>query len=326
MSNCPTNLYKPSIGNVTEVKKNCFQVTLSPIVKGFGHVFGNSLRRILLSSISGASVVEAQIEGALHEYSVLAGVQEDVVEILLNLKWLAVSLESDVEEAYLTINKEGYGPVLASDIELSGNATISDPNYVIANLNGSGKLVMSLRVVKGRGFVPANQYVESQEEYKSIGFVAIDASFNPIRNVSFSLEAIDKQTENLNMLIETNGTTSAEDAILEAMTYFYEQVSVFVDLKAPIGRKSAAEEHDIDPLLLRSVDDLELTVRSANCLKAQNILYLGDLVQFAESDLLKVPNLGRKSLNEIKAILAERGLSLGVRIENWPPEQLVVKQ
>ncbi len=325
MSNCPTNLYKPSIGAVREVKNNVFEVSLEPIVKGFGHVFGNSLRRILLSSIPGASVVEAQIEGVLHEYSALEGVQEDVVEILLNLKWLAVALESEVEEAYLTVNKEGKGPVLASDIELSGNATVADPDYVIANLNEGGKLVMSLRVIKGRGFVPATYHSEAEGEYKSIGFVAIDASFNPIRNVSFTLNAVDEKTESVTFLIDTNGTLSADEALSEALTYFYEQVSVFVDLKAPVGRKAATENHDIDPLLLRSVDDLELTVRSANCLKAQNVLHLGDLVQYAESDLLKVPNLGRKSLNEIKTILAERGLSLGLRIENWPPEQLVVK-
>jgi DNA-directed RNA polymerase subunit alpha len=323
MSDSCTEIVKPKIGEIIEIKNNVFQVSLEPLNKGFGAIFGNSIRRILLSSIPGTAVVEAQIEGALHEYSSLEGVQEDVVEILMNLKKLSIALEDGVDESYISINKEGVGPVLASDIENSGNVLVANPDYVIANLNEGGKLSMNLRVLKSRGFVPAAYHTEADgADYKSIGFIALDASFNPIRNASFSVEEASNDTEKLVITMDTNGTISADKAIQEALTYFYEQVSVFVDLKAPVGRKSASDAFDIDPILLRSVDDLELTVRSANCLKAQNVLLLGDLVQFAESDLLKVPNLGRKSLNEIKSILAERGLTLGMRLDNWPPEQL----
>jgi DNA-directed RNA polymerase subunit alpha len=323
MSDSCTEIVKPKIGEIIEIRNNVFQASLGPLDKGFGAIFGNSIRRILLSSIPGTAVVEAQIEGALHEYSSLEGVQEDVVEILMNLKKLSIALEDGVDESYISINKEGVGPVRASDIENSGNVVIANPNYVIANLNEGGKLSMNLRVMKSRGFVPAAYQTEADgTDYKSIGFIALDASFNPIRNASFSVDDVSDNSEKLVITMDTNGTISADKAIQEALTYFYEQISVFVDLKAPVGRKSLSDALDIDPVLLRSVDDLELTVRSANCLKAQNVLLLGDLVQFAESDLLKVPNLGRKSLNEIKSILAERGLSLGMRLDNWPPELL----
>lgn len=323
MTNSCTEIVKPSISNIEKVKNNNFHVTLEPFNRGLGSIFGNSIRRILLSSIPGTAVVEAQIDGALHEYSSLEGVQEDVVEILMNLKKLSISLEDGVEESYISINKEGIGPVLASDIENSGNVTIFNQDYVIANLNEGGKLAINMRVLKSRGYIPAAQQNELEyTDYKSIGFIALDASFNPVRKASFFTEVIDDNSERLVMNVLTNGTIKADMAIKEALTYFYEQISVFVDLKAPIGRKSVSDSFDVDPILMRSVDDLELTVRSANCLKAQNVLLLGDLVQFSESDLLKVPNLGRKSLNEIKAILAERGLTLGMRIENWPPEEM----
>ncbi|WP_395947231.1 DNA-directed RNA polymerase subunit alpha [Caedibacter taeniospiralis] len=322
MHTCPTEAYKPQIGSVTELKKNHFNVVLEPLAVGFGHVMGNALRRILLSSIPGSAVTEAQIEGALHEYCTIEGVQEDVVEILLNLKKLAISLPNEAEDAYLMIAKTGPAQLTAQDLEISGNVKVADPNYVIANLNEGGKINMSLKVTKGRGFVPSTVYTHATEETLMVGYIPLDASYNPILDVSFHVSLLSDESEKLEISMRTKGTIKPEAAIELAMTYFYEQISVFVDLKAPLGRKFLQDAPEIDPLLLRPVEDLELTVRSANCLKAQNIRYLGDLVQLPESDLMRIPNLGRKSLNEIKAVLAERGLSLGVRIDNWPPEQL----
>ncbi|WP_116963820.1 DNA-directed RNA polymerase subunit alpha [Fastidiosibacter lacustris] len=322
MHTCPTEVYKPQISSITEVKRNCFSIVLEPFAVGFGHVMGNALRRILLSSIPGAAITEVQIERALHEYCTLEGVQEDVVEILLNLKKLAVSLENDVEEAYLTLEKKGSAKVTAADLGASGNVDVADPDYVIAHLNEGGHINMLVKVAQGRGFVPSTVYSQSPEEELLVGHIPLDASFNPVLDVSFTVKALDNSSEKLEIFMRTKGTIKPEVAIETAMTYFYEQIAVFVDLKAPLGRKMTQDTPEIDPLLLRPVEDLELTVRSANCLKAQNIRYLGDLVQFPESDLMRIPNLGRKSLNEIKSVLAERGLSLGVRIDNWPPEQL----
>ncbi|WP_119343915.1 DNA-directed RNA polymerase subunit alpha [Facilibium subflavum] len=325
MQTCPVETCKPQISNVEEVSKNCFKVTLSPFAAGFGHVMGNALRRILLSSIPGAAVTEVQIDQALHEYCTLDGVQEDVVEILLKLKKLAVILKNETEEAYLTLEKTGPGLVTAGDLEVSGNVQVTDPDYIIAHLNEGGRIDMSIKVVQGRGFVPSTVYTQSQEEDMLVGYIPLDASFNPVLDVSFKVQQVDDMSESLEVYMRTKGTVEPEKAIEIALTYFYEQIAVFVDLKAPLGRKSTQETPEIDPLLLRPVEDLELTVRSANCLKAQNIRYLGDLVQYPESDLMRIPNLGRKSLNEIKSVLAERGLSLGVRIDNWPPEQLIGK-
>lgn len=322
MSTCPTEIYKPKIANVEAVRKNCFKITLSPFAAGYAHVMGNALRRILLSSIPGAAVTEVQIDQALHEYSTLEGVQEDIVEILLNLKKLAVSLENEAEEAYLTLEKKGPALVTASDLEVSGNVRVADGNYVIAHLNEGGQINMTLKVVQGRGFVPSTVYTQSQEEELLVGYIPLDASFNPVLDVAFKVDRLDDDSESLELLMRTKGTIEPAEVIELAMSYFYEQIAVFLDLKAPTGRKNMQMTPEVDPLLLRPVEDLELTVRSANCLKAQNIRYLGDLVQYPESELMRVPNLGRKSLNEIKSVLAERGLSLGVRIDNWPPEQL----
>jgi DNA-directed RNA polymerase subunit alpha len=321
MNTCPTETLKPQITDIKTIGTNKHVVTLTPIVKNFAHIFGNSLRRILLSSIPGAAIVEVQIDGVLHEYSTLDHVKEDIVEILLNLKKVAVKLEGDVDEAYLTIHHSQPGEVKAADIQVSANTKVMNPDFLIATLAEGGDLVMNLRVSKGRGYVPVSQLVDAQES-RQIGVIALDASYSPIKTVSFVVSHRKDGSEELILNIETNGTVDIKEVVEQAMTYFYEQISIFVDLKAPVNRKSGSDKHDIDPMLLSSVDDLELTVRSANCLKAQNVKYLGDLVQFVESDLLKVPNLGRKSLNEIKSVLAERGLSFGVRLENWPPEHL----
>ncbi|MCF6767992.1 DNA-directed RNA polymerase subunit alpha [Thiotrichales bacterium 19S11-10] len=326
MSECPTELYKPELGKAELIGSNRYRVALSPIATGFGHVLGNSLRRILLSSIPGAAVVEAQIEGVLHEYSTLDGVQEDVVEILLNLKQLAIRLAPDYDEVYLTINKKGPCTITAGDIDASGKAEIINPDFVIAHVTSEREFAMTLRILQRRRGYSVNQDFDLLEnEVRPIGVMTLEASFNPMRQCSFNVEKIDEQSELLNLMLQTNGTINPSDAVELAMTYLYEQVSVFVDLKAPVGHAQQHEVPDVDPVLLRPVDDLELTVRSANCLKAENVRFLGDLVQYTESDLLKIPNLGRKSLTEIKSILSERGLSLGMRLDNWPPEELMGK-
>jgi len=275
----------------------------------------------------GAAVVEVQIEGVLHEYSTIEGVQEDVIEILLNLRELAIRMHSR-NEATVTINKKGPGVVRASDILLDHDVEIVNGDHVIANLTKVGELKMRMTIAKGRGYVPAASR-ESDEE-RPIGGLVLDASFSPVRRVSYSVESarVDQRT-NLDKLIielETNGTVDPEDAIREAASILQEQLRHFIDLKGRTEEKPKIEEPDIDPVLLRSVDDLELTVRSANCLKAENIFYIGDLIQRTEVELLKTPNLGKKSLTEIKDVLASRGLSLGIRLDNWPPAQLKDRQ
>jgi DNA-directed RNA polymerase subunit alpha len=311
------------------------RVTLEPLEKGFGHTLGNALRRILLSSMPGCAVVEAAIDGVLHEYSALDGVQEDIVEILLNLKGLAVLLHSK-EEATLNLHKEGAGIVTAGDIILDHDVEILNPNHVIAHLNQKGKLSMTLKIAKGRGYQPANaeplyrdellENIIEKKEKSTVNALKLDASFSPIRKVSYNIEnARVEQRTNLDKLIidiETNGTIDPETAIRRAATILQEQISVFVELKHEQHQAAQDIKPEIDPMLLRPVDDLELTVRSANCLKAENIYYIGDLVQRTEAELLKTPNLGKKSLNEIKDILSAHSLALGMNIKNWPPASL----
>ena len=311
--------HKPQISAVDTLKKDQYQVTLAPVEKGMGVVLGNALRRIILSSMPGSAITHATVEGAMHEYSVLSGVQEDVVEILLNLKRMAVSMGSDCTEGYLTLDKQGPGVVKAKDFVPSNFVEFADDNYVVAHLNEGGHLKMTLYVGRGRGYQQASVTQDQQNDV--VGKMSIDAIYSPVRELTFHVTPIDNDSEQLHLVMQTNGTVTPEQIIEIGMTYFYEQISVFVDLKAPVGYQNDNGVPDIDPLLLRPVEDLELTVRSANCLKTQNVRYLGDLVQYTEADLLQFPNLGKKSLNEIKAVLAERGLSLGVKIDNWPPEQ-----
>lgn len=313
------DVYKAQIRNVTETKKNCFEVILGSFTRSYAGAIGNAIRRIMLSSIPGAAVTEVHIDDALHEYSTLEGIQQDVVEIVLNLKKLAVSIENDAEEAYVKLNKQGPCFFKASDLELSGgNIHVADPDYVIAHLNKNGRINITLKIVKGRGFLPSNIYAQSQEKELLVGRILLDASFNPILDVSFEVVENDEKTENLSLFIRTKGTIKVEKAIEIAMIYFYEQISVFLDLKSPLlGSNLNQCTPEVDPLLLHPIEDLELTVRSANCLKTKNIRYLGDLVQHSEFELMRIPNLGRKSLNEIKAVLAKRGLFLGVKVENW---------
>ena len=310
---------------VQELSTTHAKVILEPLERGFGHTLGSALRRILLSSMPGCAVVEAEIDGVLHEYSAIEGVQEDVIEILLNLKGLAITMHSR-DEAVLKVSKKGAGPVLASDIQLDHDVEIVNPDHVICNLGDNGEISMTLKVARGRGYVPADQRVNNDDETRAIGRLQLDASYSPVARVAYSVEnARVEQRTDLDKLVidlETNGTIDPEESIRRAATILQQQLSVFVDFdneKEPVQEE---EEEEVDPILLRPVDDLELTVRSANCLKAANIYYIGDLIQRTEVELLKTPNLGKKSLTEIKDVLASRGLSLGMRLENWPPASL----
>jgi DNA-directed RNA polymerase subunit alpha len=323
-----TNLLKPKAIQVEPQGGNRAKVTLEPFERGYGHTLGNALRRVLLSSMVGYAPTEVTIAGVLHEYSTVDGVQEDVVHIMLNLKGVVFRLHNR-DEVTLVLRKEGEGPVLAGDIQTPHDVEIINPDHVIAHLAHGGKLDMQIKVEKGRGYVPGNLRRYGDEPTKSIGRIVLDASFSPVRRVSYAVEnaRVEQRTDldKLVMEIETNGATTPEEVIRASSKILVEQLAVFAvidqgeltDITTP-----STPSTPFDPILLRPVDELELTVRSANCLKAENIYYIGDLIQRTETELLKTPNLGRKSLNEIKEVLASRGLTLGARLENWPPQGL----
>lgn len=318
-----TPFLKPRQIEVEPGGPHAAKVTMEPFERGYGHTLGNALRRILLSSMNGFAPTEVSIAGVVHEYSTIDGVQEDVVDILLNLKGVVFKLHNR-DEVVVTLRKEGEGPVIASDIEVSHEVEIINPDHVIANLSAGGKLDMQIKVEKGRGYVPGNVRGFADDHSKTIGRIVLDASYSPVRRVSYTVESarVEQRTDldRLVMSIETNGVISPEEAIRQSARILVDQLSVFASLE---GTEASAEapsrSPQVDPILLRPVDDLELTVRSANCLKAENIYYIGDLIQRTENELLKTPNLGRKSLNEIKEVLASRGLTLGMKLENWPP-------
>jgi len=327
MSGSVAEFLKPRVVDVQSKNDYSARITLEPLERGFGHTLGNALRRILLSSIPGCAVTEVEIEGVLHEYASLEGVQEDVINIMLNLKGLAVRMEGR-SEATLTLKKKGAGPVYASDIEPLSDIEIINPDHVIANLTEAGELNMTMKVELGRGYQAANTRVDADEN-RPIGRLLLDASFSPIRRVAYIVDSARvEQRTNLDKLIidlETNGSIDPEETIRRAATILKDQLSIFVDLETTIEEAPVQRQDDVDPVLMRPVDDLELTVRSANCLKGENIFYIGDLIQRTEVELLKTPNLGKKSLTEIKDILATHGLSLGMRLENWPPAGLAEK-
>jgi DNA-directed RNA polymerase subunit alpha len=322
-----TTLLKPKAIQVEPLGSHRAKVTLEPFERGYGHTLGNALRRVLLSSMVGFAPTEVTIAGVLHEYSTLDGVQEDVVHIMLNLKGVVFRLHNR-DEVTLVLRKDGEGPVTAADIQTPHDVEIVNPNHVICHLSQGGKLDMQIKVEKGRGYVPGSLR-RYGEETKAIGRIVLDASFAPVRRVSYTVESarVEQRTDldKLVMEIETNGAISPEEAIRASAKILVEQLAVFAQLE---GSEIAAFDapakaaQNFDPILLRPVDELELTVRSANCLKAENIYYIGDLIQRTETELLKTPNLGRKSLNEIKEVLASRGLALGSRLEAWPPQGL----
>ena len=323
-----TEFLTPRHIDVQEYSPTHAKVTLEPLERGFGHTLGNALRRILLSSMPGCAIVEAEIDGVLHEYSSVEGVQEDVIEILLNLKGVAIVMEGK-DRAEVTISKKGAGVVTAADIQTDGDMEIKNPDHVIAHLNDKGELNMRLVVARGRGYVPASASKCSEDETRSICRLQLDASYSPVLRVAYSVESarVEQRTDldKLVLDLETDSTLDPEEAIRRAATILQHQLAVFVDLESEIEQAAEEKEEEIDPILLRPVDDLELTVRSANCLKAENSYYIGDLIQRTEVELLKTPNLGKKSLTEIKDILASRGLALGMKLENWPPASIKVE-
>jgi DNA-directed RNA polymerase subunit alpha len=316
---------KPRVVKVSPVNDLLAKVVIEPFERGFGHTLGNALRRILLSSMPGAAVTEAEIEGVLHEYTSIEGVQEDVVDILLNLKQVAVRMNAR-DTAELRISKKGPGLVTGADIQLDHDVEVMNPELVIANLTSLGELNVILKVERGRGYRPATQRPAFEEASGPIGRLQLDASFSPVLRVTYNVEAarVEQRTDldKLIIEIETNGTIDPEEAIRRAGSILKDQLSVFVDLQGQDEGAGAQAESQVDPILLRPVDELELTVRSANCLKAENIMYIGDLVQRTEVELLRTPNLGKKSLTEIKEVLEGHGLGLGMRLENWPPPSL----
>jgi DNA-directed RNA polymerase subunit alpha len=317
-------LLKPRIIDVQTLSPVHARVVMEPFERGYGHTLGNALRRILLSSMPGAAPTEVSIDGVLHEYSTLDGVREDVVDILLNMKGVVLKMHNRTE-ATLRLSKDGEGVVTAREIETSHDVEIINPDHVIAHIAPGGKLDMQIRVEMGRGYEPANTRPAAKES-KGIGRILMDASFSPVRRVSYKVESarVEQRTDldKLIIDIETNGAVDPEESIRYAARILMEQLSVFADLEGTPVSIEAPKAAAVDPILLRPVDDLELTVRSANCLKAENIYYIGDLIQRTETELLKTPNLGRKSLNEIKEVLASRGLTLGMKLENWPPAGL----
>jgi len=328
-----TNLLKPKAIQVEQLGHNRAKVTLEPFERGYGHTLGNALRRVLLSSMVGYAVTDVTIAGVLHEYSSIDGVQEDVVNILLNLKGVVFKLHNR-DEVTLSLRKDGEGQVTAADIQTPHDVEIINPEHVIANLSHGGKIDIQLKVEKGRGYVPGSMRRHADEVNKSIGRIVLDASFSPVKRVSYSVEnaRVEQRTDldRLVMEIETNGAITAEDAVRSSAKILVEQLAVFAQLEgnelAAFDAPAPRSSQQVDPILLRPVDELELTVRSANCLKAENIFYIGDLIQRTENELLKTPNLGRKSLNEIKEVLASRGLTLGMKLEGWPPAGLEAKR
>ncbi len=324
-----TNLLKPKTINVEQLGHNRAKVALEPFERGYGHTLGNALRRVLLSSMPGFAATEVTIANVLHEYSSIDGVQEDVVNILLNLKGVVFKLHNR-DEVTLSLRKDGEGVVTAGDIQTPHDVEIINPDHVIATLSAGGKLDMQIKVEKGRGYVPGTMRRHADDQTKSIGRIVLDASFSPVKRVSYTVESarVEQRTDldKLVVEIETNGAITAEDAVRASAKILVEQLAVFAQLEgnelAAFDSPSPRGSAQFDPILLRPVDELELTVRSANCLKAENIYYIGDLIQRTENELLKTPNLGRKSLNEIKEVLASRGLTLGMKLEAWPPASL----
>lgn len=320
-----SNFLKPRIVDVQRINDYATKVTLEPLERGFGHTLGNALRRILLSSMPGCAIIEAQIDGVLHEYTTKEGVQEDMTEILLNLKGVAVKLHGR-DEVTLNLSSKGPVTVTAGDIQLEHDVEVINPEHVIAHLTKSGELNLTMKVVRGRGYQPASMRIPKEEDERSIGHLILDASFSPIRRVTYEVDSarVEQRTDldKLIIEIETNGTIAPDEAVRKAATILQDQLTAFVELEGKIETAKEKKAAEIDPVLLQPIDDLELTVRSANCLKAENIYYIGDLIQKTEVELLKTPNLGKKSLTEIKDVLTLRGLSLGMRLENWPPAGL----
>jgi len=309
----------PDAGN-----SNIATIVAEPLERGFGVTLGNALRRILLSSLQGAAVTAIQVEGVLHEFSTIPGVREDLTDIVLNIKSLALRLHGEGPKR-LTLKANKPGAVTAGMIETGHDVEIMDPDLVLCTLDDAANLYMELTVQSGKGYVAATQ---NRPEDSPIGFIPIDALYSPVRKVAYKIEntRVGQATDydRLSMTIETNGTVSPEDVIALAARIVQDQLQLFINFEEPREslREEEAVEPEFNPNLLKKVDELELSVRSANCLKNDNIIYIGDLVQYSESEMLRTPNFGRKSLNEIKEVLSHMGLHLGMEIASWPPENI----
>ena len=325
MQNSATEFLTPRRIEVEEISRQRAKITLEPLERGFGHTLGNALRRILLSSMPGCAVVEAEIDGVEHEYGVIEGVHEDVINVLLNLKGIAARMTGR-DETVLTLSCQGPCVVTAGDIEVDHSIEIVNPDHVIAHLNEKATLNMRIFLRRGRGYKTVDQRRTNEESGSVVGRLFLDATYSPVQRVAYVVERtrVEQRTDldKLVLDLETNGTLEPDEIIRRAATILQQQLAVFVDLESDAQPEPEQKDDSIDPVLLRPVDDLELTVRSANCLKAENIYYIGDLIQRTEVELLKTPNLGKKSLTEIKDVLASRGLSLGMRLDNWPPANL----
>jgi DNA-directed RNA polymerase subunit alpha len=299
-------------------------VVAEPLERGYGLTLGNALRRVLLSSLQGAAVTAIQIDGVLHEFSSVPGVREDITDLVLNVKEIAVKMGGEGPKR-LTLSKQGPGAVTAGDIKVTGDIEVLNSDLVLCHLDDGAEINIEFTVNTGKGYVPADR---NRPDDAPIGFIPVDALFSPVRRVSYKVDAtragesLDK--DKLTLTVETNGAISPEDAVAYAARILQDQLSVFVNFEEPSKEKTqeSVPELAFNPALLKKVDELELSVRSANCLKNDNIVYIGDLIQKTEAEMLRTPNFGRKSLNEIKEVLAQMGLHLGMDVPNWPPENI----
>jgi len=304
--------------------KRLATVVAEPLERGFGLTLGNALRRILLSSLQGAAITSVQIDGVLHEFSSIPGVREDVTDIVLNIKDIAIRMQGEGPKR-MVLKKQGPGAVLAGDIGVSGDVVVLNPNLVICNLDEGAEIRMEFTVNTGKGYVTAEQ---NRAEDAPIGLIPVDSLYSPVKKVAYRVENTREgqvlDYDKLTLQLETNGSITPEDAVAYAARILQDQLNVFVNFEEPRREEAAPSipELAFNPALLKKVDELELSVRSANCLKNDNIVYIGDLIQKTEAEMLRTPNFGRKSLNEIKEVLAQMGLHLGLEVSGWPPENI----
>jgi DNA-directed RNA polymerase subunit alpha len=320
------DLIKPNKLEVTQGDdpKRFATVVAEPLERGFGVTLGNALRRVLLSSLQGAAIMSVHIDGVLHEFSSIPGVREDVTDIVLNIKDVALRMQGDGPKR-MVLKKQGPGAVLAGDIGVTGDVQVLNPNLVICNLDEGAEIRMEFTVNIGKGYVAAER---NRAEDAPIGLIPVDSLYSPVRKVSYSVtntrEGQILDYDKLTMSLETNGSVTPEDALAYAARILQDQLDVFVNFEEPRREEISPSipELAFNPALLKKVDELELSVRSANCLKNDNIVYIGDLIQKTEAEMLRTPNFGRKSLNEIKEVLAQMGLHLGMEVTGWPPENI----
>ncbi len=319
-----SELIKPNKLDIVSSTPTKAVIVAEPLERGYGLTLGNALRRVLLSSLQGAAVTAIQIDGVLHEFSSIAGVREDVTDMVLNIKEIAIRMEGDGPKR-MVVRKEGPGVVTAGDIQTVGDVEILNPDHVICTLDEGAEIRMELTVDTGKGYVAAER---NRAEDAPIGLIPVDSLYSPVRKVSYKIDATREgqvlDYDKLTLTIETNGSVTPEDAVAYAARIVQDQLSIFVNFDEPVKEEpeEKVQELAFNPALLKKVDELELSVRSANCLKNDNIVYIGDLIQKTESEMLRTPNFGRKSLNEIKEVLAGMGLHLGMEVPTWPPENI----